>query len=125
MDQTQREFLAELEDLVEQIFADLDELRPTKTEGQARRELIDRVFRHVHSVKGSAASAGLEVVSRIAHEFENLLAEIRAGRVLIDDELFETCESAAEALSESLTLVESGAVQPSRRALFERLRAAA
>ncbi len=78
MDQTQREFLAELEDLVEQIFADLDELRTTKTEGQARRELIDRVFRHVHSVKGSSASFGLEVVSHIAHEFENLLAEIRA-----------------------------------------------
>src|SRR6185369_7886650 len=125
VDQTQREFLAELEDLVEQIFADLDELRITKTEGHARRELTDRVFRHVHSVKGSAASSGLEVVSHIAHEFESLLAEIRAGRVLIDDEVLDTCESTAEALSESLTLAESGAVQPSQRALFERLRAAA
>lgn len=125
MDQTQREFLAELADLVEQIFADLDELRTTKTEGQARRELIDRVFRHVHSVKGSSASFGLEVVSHIAHEFENLLAEIRARRVLVDDEVLDTCESAAEALSESLTLAESGAVQPTHRALFERLRAAA
>ena len=125
MDQTQREFLVEVEDLVEQIFADLDELRATNTEGQARRELIDRIFRRVHSVKGSAASSGLEVLSHIAHEFENLLAEIRAGRVLVDDEVLDTCESAAEALSESLTLAASGVVEPSYRALFERLQTAA
>ena len=125
MDQTQREFLVEVEDLVEQIFADLDELRTTRTEGQARRELIDRIFRRVHSVKGSTASSGLEVVSHIAHEFENLLAEIRAGRVLVDDEVLDTCERAAEALAESLTLAASGVVEPSYRALFERLQAAA
>ena len=125
MDQTQREFLVEVEDLVEQIFADLDELRTTKTEGQARRELIDRVFRRVHSVKGSAASSGLEVVSHIAHEFENLLAEIRAGRVLVDDEVLDICESAVEALSESLILPTSQIVGPSHNALFDRLQAAA
>ena len=124
MDQTQREFLVEVEDLVEQIFADLDELRATKAEGRARRELIDRIFRQVHSVKGSAASSGLEIVSHIAHEFENLLAEIRAGRVLVDDEVLDTCESAVEALSESLTLATSGIVEPSHRRLFDRLQAA-
>jgi two-component system chemotaxis sensor kinase CheA len=123
VDQTQREFLAEIESLVEQIFADLDELRATKTEGFARRALIDRAFRRVHSVKGCAAASGLEVVSHIAHEFENLLDEVRAGRVLIDDAVVDTCESATEALSESLTLAASGIVEPSRRALFDRLQA--
>jgi two-component system chemotaxis sensor kinase CheA len=125
VDQTEREFLIEIEELVEQIFADLDELRATKTEGRARRELIDQVFRRVHSVKGSAASAGLEVVSHIAHEFENLLDEVRAGRVRIDDSVVNTCESATEALSESLSLAASGIVEPSRRALFDQLQAAA
>lgn len=125
MDQTDREFLVESEDLVEHIFADLDELRAATTEGRARRELIDRVFRRVHSVKGSAASSGLEVVSQIAHEFENLLDEVRAGRVLIDNAVVDTCESATEALAESLSLAASGIVEPSRRALFDRLQAAA
>ena len=124
MDKTQREFLVEIEDLVEQIFADLDELRATKTDGWARRELIDRIFRRVHSVKGSAASSGLEIVSHIAHEFENLLTEIRAGRVLVDDEVLDTCESAVETLSESLTLATSRIVEPSHRTLFDRLQAA-
>lgn len=125
MDQTQREFLVEIEDLVEHIFADLDELRATTTEGPVRRELIDRVFRRVHNVKGAVASSGLEVVSHIAHEFENLLDEVRAGRVLVDEAALNTCESAAEALSESLTMAASGIVEPSRRTLFDRLQAAA
>lgn len=124
MDPSQSEFLIDIEELVEHIFADLDELRATRTEGRARRELIDRIFRRVHSVKGSAASSGLNVVTQIAHEFESLLAEVRAGRILIDDDLVDTCESATDALSESLTLAESGIVEPSRRELFERLQAA-
>ncbi len=130
MDQPQREFLLEIEELVEKIFADLDALRSTQADdrtsskGRRDRELIDRIFRRVHSVKGSAASSGLQVVSHIAHEFENLLAEVRVGRVLVDDAVVDTCESAAEALSESLSLAASGIVEPSRRALFDRLRAA-
>lgn len=124
MDQNQREFLIEIEELVEHVFADLDELRATRSEGRARRELIDRIFRRVHSIKGSAASSGLEVVTQVAHEVENLLAEVRAGRVLIDDDLINICESATDALSESLSLAESGIVEPSRRQLFDRLQAA-
>lgn len=131
MDQTQREFLVQIEELVEQLFADLDELRDAQTDdratskGREGRQLIDRIFRRVHSIKGSAASCGLEVVSQIAHEFENLLDEIRAGQVLVDDAVVDTCESATEALSESLSLAASGIVEPSRRALFDRLQAAA
>ena len=125
MDPNHAEFLIEIEELVEQIFSDLDELRATRTEGRARRELIDRIFRRVHSVKGSAASCGLTVVNQIAQEFEGLLAEVRAGRVVIDADLVDTCERANEALSESISLAESGVVEPSRRELFERLQAAA
>jgi two-component system chemotaxis sensor kinase CheA len=125
VDHSKTEFLSEIEELIEQVFADLDELRATSTHGRARRELIDRVFRRVHSVKGSAASFGLEVASQIAHEFENLLDEIRAERVLIDTAVLDTCESANEALLESLSLAASGVVEPSRRALFARLQAAA
>lgn len=125
MDHTQNEFLIEIEELVEQIFLDVDELRAQDSDSRARRAQIDRVFRRVHTVKGSAASSGLEVVSQIAHELENLLDEIRSGRVAIDDTVINTCESATEALQESLNLAASGIVEPSRRTLFDRLRAAA
>lgn len=128
MDQTQREFLVELEELVELIFADLGVLRAglrSNTEPRERRELVDRVFRRVHSVKGSAGSSGLEVVSQIAHEFENLLGAVRGGQTLLDDLVVEICENATEALDESLSRAASGTPETPRDELFERLRAAA
>jgi two-component system, chemotaxis family, sensor kinase CheA len=128
VDQTQREFLVEIEELVEHIFADLDKLRACPSEAGSRheeRELIDQIFRRVHSVKGLAASSGLEVVSHIAHEFENVIDAVRGRRILLGKDLLDACEMATEALGESLSLAAAGIVEPSRRALFDRLQAAA
>ena len=121
MDQSQRQFLAETEELIEQIFADLDELRDKANDRRARREIVDRIFRRIHQVKGSAASLGLEGLSEIAHEFESLLSAVRTGRLAVDNEVLDTCEHATIALNESLHLALSGVIEPSRRALFERI----
>ena len=121
MDQSQRQFLAETEELIEQIFADLDELREKANDRRARREIIDRIFRRIHQVKGSAASLGLEGLSEIAHEFESLLSAVRTGRLAVDNLVLDTSEHATIALNESLHLALSGVIEPSRRALFERI----
>lgn len=123
MDQPRRQFLAETEDLIEQIFADLDQLREREDDGKLQRDLVDSIFRRLHRVKGSAASFGLDGLSEIAHEFETLLSALRAGRVSISEAVLDTCESATTALSESLSLTASGIVEPSRRDLFERIQA--
>jgi two-component system chemotaxis sensor kinase CheA len=125
--ENQAEFLLEIEELIEKVFLDLDQLRALaarpEASGRTGPELLDRLFRHVHSIKGSAASCGLAGVSQIAHEFEHLLAELRAGRVLPDEAIVTTCESATEALSESLQLATSGFVEPARETLFAQLTA--
>jgi two-component system, chemotaxis family, sensor kinase CheA len=121
VDQSQRQFLAETEDLIEQVFADLDDLREKANDRKARRELVDHIFRRIHRIKGSAASLGLDGLSEIAHEFESLLGAVREGRVAVDSDVLDTCENAAIALVESLHLASSGVIEPSRRALFERI----
>lgn len=79
------------------------------------------IFRRIHRIKGSAASLALEGLSEIAHEFESLLGAVRAGRAVVDNDVLDTCENAAIALFESLHLASSGVIEPSRRALFERI----
>ncbi len=44
-------------------------------------EVVDVLFRHLHTLKGSAGSVGLEGISRAAHELEDLCAEIRRGQL--------------------------------------------
>jgi len=124
MDQLQNEFLIEIEQFVQDIFADLDQLGAS-CDRSSRRDLIDQLFRHVHSVKGSAATCGLKAVSELANEFEGALNAIRAGYVALDENVLEVCESATEALAESLNLAASGVVEPSRQSLFQRLQALA
>ena len=63
------------------------------------------------------------VLSQIAHEFENLLDAARVGRVTLDDAVLDTCESAVDALSDSLGLAAAGILEPSRSQIFERLQA--
>ncbi|HKC64398.1 MAG TPA: ATP-binding protein [Pyrinomonadaceae bacterium] len=117
-----REFLAETEDLLEILFGDLKTLRARRAEGRARRELLGRIFRHVHTIKGSSATVELEPITKIAHEFENLLDSVRLGRVNINDEVMDALDSAANALSESLNAVARNEAQPDTKPLVERLR---
>jgi two-component system chemotaxis sensor kinase CheA len=117
-----REFLAETEDLLEVLFGDLQALRVRRAEGRARRELVGRVFRHVHTIKGSSATVELEAVTTLAHEFENLLDGVRLGRVSVDDAVLDAFDSAANAISQSLKAVAHSEAQPETNALIERLR---
>ncbi|EFO79745.1 CheA signal transduction histidine kinase [Oscillochloris trichoides DG-6] len=57
------------------------------SETQARREQIDRIFRAVHTIKGSARMLGFETVGRLAHEMESILSEMRQGRRDLDHDL--------------------------------------
>src|SRR5215203_1102350 len=113
-----REFLAEAEALIEELYGDMAELRERRGEGPARRELVARVFRRVHTVKGTAAAAGLDAVNRIAHEFESLLDAVRSGRAPLGEEALDACEEAVGALAESLDAAARG---DGRAAVPERL----
>jgi two-component system chemotaxis sensor kinase CheA len=109
-DQLLREFLAEADERIEVLFADIERLRRVHlTDGRARRELIARIFRHVHTLKGSAATLPqLAAVSRLAHELENLLDAIRGGRAPLTDSAVDTCEDATNALSLALASIAQG-----------------
>ncbi|HET6670148.1 MAG TPA: ATP-binding protein [Pyrinomonadaceae bacterium] len=121
MEQPRQLFLSESEDLIDQVFASLDELREHPAP-QQQRELIANIFRQVHRLKGSAASFGFTGLAEIAHEFEHLLSAMRSESVFLADAVLDACESATLALSESLTLAASGVIEPSRRDLFAKLR---
>ncbi|MEO7971299.1 MAG: Hpt domain-containing protein, partial [bacterium] len=125
MDQNRSEFLIEIEELIEKVFADLDQLRKNSANQNSRRQTIDQLFRHVHSIKGLSAAIGLEAVSHIAHELETLLDAVRLGRIAVDERILQISENAVDALAESLGLAASGIVEPSRRALFDQLQSAA
>jgi two-component system chemotaxis sensor kinase CheA len=121
-DQTRREFLAEIEELIEQLFAALDELRRQLDHVPLRREALARIFRLVHSIKGVAASASFDGVSELAHHVETLLDSARAGRIPVANAFVDTLGEAANAISESLSVAVTGRSAPSAPGLIKQLR---
>jgi two-component system chemotaxis sensor kinase CheA len=120
MNETQSQFILDAKEVVDRLYRDLEELRAVRLQGPRRRELAGRIFRHVHTLKGSAGSFGLQSVTDVAHDFEGVLDGVRLGRVAIDDALLDLFEDAIDAIAQTL----SGSAQTgdaSVRALIGRL----
>ena len=117
-----KEFLAESGDLVEGLYGDIAELRERRGDGPARRELVARVFRRVHTVKGTAAAAGLDTAGRIAHELESLLDAVRSGAAPLGEETLGAFEEAVGAVAESLDDAARGVARPAPEELVALLR---
>jgi two-component system, chemotaxis family, sensor kinase CheA len=71
--------------------------------------LIGSLFRELHTIKGSSAVAGLADVSALAHELEDLVQDLRAGRIEATPELIDTLLTGAD----SLTVLINGATSES------------
>ncbi len=50
-------------------------------------ELVNRVFRAAHSIKGGAGMLGLDNMKALAHKLENVLHMVRSGEVQVSKEL--------------------------------------
>ena len=73
----------EFEARLTQISAMIGQLRASS--GKNRRELLDSLFRSVHSLKAAAHLNGLNDLVARAHEFEDLLHALRTGRASLDE----------------------------------------
>jgi len=91
---------------VDQISATIDELREAvadyreSADGRRARQLVDSLFRSVHTFKAAAAAEGLSDLNHTAHEFENLLHSVRTGELALDEELLRACAETVVALRE-------------------------
>jgi len=94
--------LDELEDRVEQIFAATQELREVAGDGKTTRQLLDSIFRNVHSLKASASSNGLDNLAHIAHRFEDLLHALRVGKAYLNVEVLRAFDEISDAMFASL-----------------------
>ena len=62
------------------------------------KDLINRVFRALHTLKGSGAMFGFETMSELAHEMETVFDIIRNGQRPVDHHLLELSLTAKDHL---------------------------
>lgn len=67
-------------------------------DGARDPEIVNTVFRAVHSIKGSAGLFGYDALVRFAHDYESVLDEARSGRFELGEEALRRLLRAADVL---------------------------
>jgi two-component system chemotaxis sensor kinase CheA len=73
----------------------------------ADQELINRVFRAAHSIKGGAGFFDLRTIKDLAHKLENLLDLLRSGRLVPNPEITNALLTGFDRLGELVADIEN------------------
>jgi chemosensory pili system protein ChpA (sensor histidine kinase/response regulator) len=71
-------------------------------EAAPNTEEIHRLFRSMHTVKGSAAQVGLHRLSAVAHRVEDLIGQLRDGALQPNAEIVDICLESVDVLKKLL-----------------------
>lgn len=95
LQQMLQDFLEEALELLDQMNLNLIQLEDDPGNG----EFINLIFRLVHTIKGSAAFAGLEEMSSVARKMEEITGNYRKGNRPVPQPVIDTMFDALEILS--------------------------
>jgi len=93
-----KEFLAEAEEILDQLSLDLVSLSDCADGGECSPDLVNSVFRAAHSLKGLAGMFGFTEIAELGHHLENLLDALRLGRVDLNQAVISTLFESTELL---------------------------
>jgi two-component system chemotaxis sensor kinase CheA len=95
-DRARDEFFSEAQELVDGLGRDLLALDTIVRQGKSDPELVNEIFRAVHTLKGLSGLFGASLMTGLSHELEDVLDDLRLGRVELSprvlDVVFKACE---------------------------------
>lgn len=116
-----QDFITETSELVQQLDADLVTLETAS--GGAQTELLNRIFRSLHTVKGAAGFLGLDELTHFAHAAEDALNRLRKGEVAVTAEVIDALLASVDVLRQMTEALASGqALEPCPPQLMAQLK---
>jgi two-component system chemotaxis sensor kinase CheA len=95
-DKAREEFFSEAQELIDGVSRDLLALDELVKLGRTDPELINDVFRGVHTLKGLAGLFGATLMAGLSHELEDVLDDLRLGRIELSPPLLDLLFRAIE-----------------------------
>ena len=99
-----QDFLTESGELVDQLDSDLLELEETG----GSEELLNSIFRALHTIKGAASFLDLGNVTSFAHTAEFALDRLRKGEAEVDEHVVDALLRSVDVVKAQLGSIESG-----------------
>ncbi len=119
-----QDFLTESNELIEQLDADLVKLEDL--EDAEQKELLNGVFRALHTIKGAASFLSMTTLTTFAHAAEDALNRLRKGDVQVNPEIMDAMLRSVDILRGMLEEVASGQdITPGPAELIDQLHAIA
>ncbi len=87
------DFIVETTELLENAIQDIVAIENNQDE-----EIINSIFRSVHTIKGTSSFLGFQILSNLAHKSEDLLGMVRKGELIINKDI-------ADALLEAMDIM--------------------
>jgi len=78
-------------------------------------DLVNSIFRPVHTIKGTASFLGLNDIKDLSHEMETLLDDLRNEKITVSAELIDALLDGVDTLAKMLLTIQAG-IQTSDRA---------
>lgn len=103
-DVNRQAFTEEANDLLAELETALLELEDQPED----RELIDRVFRAMHTIKGSGAMFGFDDIAAFTHDVETVFDKVRNGELGVTKELLDLTLRARDHIKALLVSAETG-----------------
>lgn len=97
-------FVTETTELIEVLERGLVELESA----EEASEIINALFRAAHTVKGNAGMIGANQCVRFTHTMENLLARVRDGELLVDQQVIDTLLASVDVIRGFVAAVAAG-----------------
>src|SRR5437870_1136419 len=96
-DRAREEVTSEAEELLDTLSRDLVE---RESQGASvRPEVINKIFREIHSLKGLAGMLGFGEISELSHNLEDMLDRLRMGKIEITRDLIDLLYDAVDSLN--------------------------
>lgn len=111
-DKVREDFFSEAQEIIEGLSRNLLILDDLHRQGRSDPGLVNEAFRAVHTLKGLSSLFGASTMGNAAHHLEDILDDLRLGRVPLDDGVVDILFRAVEVFNELLSSEKSGAPSP-------------
>lgn len=99
-----KEFLIEIKELLEKLENDFVELESNPADS----DLINEIFRSVHTIKGGAGMMGSEKLQMVSHRMEDILNKLRKGECTISPDITDPLLAGLDVLKQLANSLEEG-----------------
>ncbi|MEI7815673.1 MAG: chemotaxis protein CheA [Desulfuromonadales bacterium] len=100
-------FLAETTELLEKLDDDLITLEKSSDD----TELMNRIFRSIHTIKGASSFLGFDLLVKVAHKTEDVLNRLRKGELVVNPEIMDVILEATDLVKLLVSDIKAGDIQ--------------